>query len=406
MVVMGYVIFNSALDPDQTYLSLLSCNLIVGSPALCLEQRATKFHAWPYRWYEEKTIVDPSNWLYGFPIAIEYRGGSLPDHQTTLHRGDECLLNTSSSLCTNSTLPTFAEVQLVLAPNPWNALNGVVVTQSNTGTVSVVNTAQGIGLSLATGSPVWVGLASNVPQAFNTIEFNYKFNSRAEGLLSVFIDDQVVFKADELQAQTGINASGRIAVANVTPGQHTLSFRLDHFSTAPSSVEISNITVATASVIRVANQKPISSAGANQLVRLGSLVKLDGSSSVDPDQKPLPLTFHWVQTSGPATLLFDSTTAAPSFVPSTKGTYVFSLLVNDGQANSDAASVAVVVPGLGDIDGDGDVDANDLARINAALNTQASGPNDLRDLDGDGRITGLDARKLVTLCTRPRCANQ
>jgi len=26
------------------------------------------------------------------------------------------------------------------------------------------------------------------------------------------------------------------------------------------------------------------------------------------------------------------------------------------------------------------------------------------DLDGDGVITGLDARKLVLLCTRPRCA--
>jgi len=26
------------------------------------------------------------------------------------------------------------------------------------------------------------------------------------------------------------------------------------------------------------------------------------------------------------------------------------------------------------------------------------------DLDGDGMITALDARKLVMLCTRPRCA--
>jgi hypothetical protein len=60
----------------------------------------------------------------------------------------------------------------------------------------------------------------------------------------------------------------------------------------------------------------------------------------------------------------------------------------------------------GDIDGDGDVDLDDLALINAALNSNAYGPDDPRDLDRDGRITALDARKLVTLCTRPRCARR
>jgi hypothetical protein len=58
----------------------------------------------------------------------------------------------------------------------------------------------------------------------------------------------------------------------------------------------------------------------------------------------------------------------------------------------------------GDIDGDGDVDRDDLKLIQAARNTPASGSNDPLDLDGDGMITGLDARKLILLCTRPRCA--
>ncbi|MGZ8240736.1 MAG: WD40/YVTN/BNR-like repeat-containing protein, partial [Methylobacter sp.] len=38
---------------------------------------------------------------------------------------------------------------------------------------------------------------------------------------------------------------------------------------------------------------------------------------------------------------------------------------------------------LGDIDQDGDIDRSDLARITAALNQPANGPDDLRDLNGD-----------------------
>ncbi|CAA9890361.1 conserved hypothetical protein [Candidatus Methylobacter favarea] len=59
---------------------------------------------------------------------------------------------------------------------------------------------------------------------------------------------------------------------------------------------------------------------------------------------------------------------------------------------------------LGDIDQDGDIDRSDLARITAALNQPADGPDDLRDLNGDLSIDALDARKLVLLCTQPQCA--
>ena len=251
---------------------------------------------------------------------------------------------------------------------------------------------------------MWVSLASNVTAGFNSLQFDYKFTSHAEGLLSVFLDDQVVFKADELKATAGVNSSGHIAVGNVTPGQHTLSFRLDHFTNAQSSVEISNITPSVGSIIRVVNQKPIARAGTNQIVRLGSLVLLDGSGSNDPDQKPLPLTFNWTQTSGPTTLLFDSATARPKFTPLTKGTYVFSLLVNDGQSNSDPARVTVIVPMLGDIDLDGDVDGIDISLVARAVGTKASGPNDLKDINGDGRIDALDVSALAKMCSRANCA--
>lgn len=60
----------------------------------------------------------------------------------------------------------------------------------------------------------------------------------------------------------------------------------------------------------------------------------------------------------------------------------------------------------GDLDGDDDVDREDLNLILAANGQPASGPDDARDLDGDGTITYRDARKLRLLCSRARCATE
>src|SRR5690606_24017650 len=56
-----------------------------------------------------------------------------------------------------------------------------------------------------------------------------------------------------------------------------------------------------------------------------------------------------------------------------------------------------------DLDGDGDVDQNDVNIVLAARNTTA-GVNDQRDVNGDGVITTSDVRALTLQCTRPRCA--
>ncbi len=84
----------------------------------------------------------------------------------------------------------------------------------------------------------------------------------------------------------------------------------------------------------------------------------------------------------------------------TVGTYVFQLVVNDGQDNSGPATVEITVPKLGDLNLDGKVDVKDLRLLTAALNTLANGPNDLRDLNGDGKINGKDMALLVQQCPR------
>jgi hypothetical protein len=78
-----------------------------------------------------------------------------------------------------------------------------------------------------------------------------------------------------------------------------------------------------------------------------------------------------------------------------------------GGINSEDTAYVVVkaAPIVGDLDGDGDVDQND---VNIILNyrNQPASACPACDIDGDGMVTGLDARKLVLLCTRPRCATQ
>jgi hypothetical protein len=60
----------------------------------------------------------------------------------------------------------------------------------------------------------------------------------------------------------------------------------------------------------------------------------------------------------------------------------------------------------GDLDGNGVVDRADLNILLRGLNQSVtqSACGTRCDLDGDGMITALDARKLQLLCTRPRCA--
>lgn len=160
------------------------------------------------------------------------------------------------------------------------------------------------------------------------------------------------------------------------------------------------------------NVVPSANAGDDITVSLGEPTILDGSGSDDPDDGPMPLSYSWSFVAVPAASqirnedILGIETVSPSFMPDLAGTYVLELMVSDGQDYAyDNVAVTVVEAVLpGDLDGDGQICRSDLSILLAAGNTPADGPDDPRDLDGDGMITALDARKLVTICTRPRCA--
>lgn len=69
-----------------------------------------------------------------------------------------------------------------------------------------------------------------------------------------------------------------------------------------------------------------------------------------------------------------------------------------------AVSAAETTARRCDANGDGAVDHVDVDAIFAARNTPATGPDDVRDADGDGRITLLDGRQCTLACDRANCA--
>jgi hypothetical protein len=125
----------------------------------------------------------------------------------------------------------------------------------------------------------------------------------------------------------------------VTWGGETLTFQLvvsdGELSSAPASVNIS---------VKNVNHPPVADAGIDQTVAENAPVKLDASSSYDPDGDAL--SYQWVQTAGPVVALSDSAAVQPVFTALLVGvdgaTLSFEVTASDGSASStDTVSVLV-----------------------------------------------------------------
>ena len=96
-------------------------------------------------------------------------------------------------------------------------------------------------------------------------------------------------------------------------------------------------------LIRVGNTTPIADAGPDQLVSANTTVQLDGGNSSDPQDDPLTYQWTLVSPAGSSSTLSDATIADPTFVTDVEGTYTATLIVNDGDLDSDSDTVEIIV---------------------------------------------------------------
>ena len=108
-----------------------------------------------------------------------------------------------------------------------------------------------------------------------------------------------------------------------------------------------NSLASTVSVVAsLDNSAPVANAGLSQNVALNTLVRLDGTGSTDANLDSL--TYRWSFLGTPTGSKFagiTSTSPAPTFTPDVAGSYIVSLIVNDGKVDSKPSAVTVIVSG-------------------------------------------------------------
>lgn len=131
------------------------------------------------------------------------------------------------------------------------------------------------------------------------------------------------------------------------------------------------------------NAIPSAIAGPDVKVNTGTLIKLNGAGSNDADKNPL--SFKWSLTnrpSGSLSLLINSNTVAPTFIPDVNGNYTVQLIVNDGTSDSlpDTITITSTVAVNGNTPPVADAGSNASVAINVPVNLNGANSSDA-DLD-------------------------
>lgn len=139
---------------------------------------------------------------------------------------------------------------------------------------------------------------------------------------------------DEIQGDGRYSVELSFTETNAIVRNYTITAAIQGQIVRPRSAQFS--------VAAVTNRAPVALGGLNRSVKTASPVQLDGRQSYDLDGDLLRFTWSLSKPNGSTAALDNLNLVKPTFTADLPGTYVASLLVNDGQVDSLVSQVTIV----------------------------------------------------------------
>jgi len=97
------------------------------------------------------------------------------------------------------------------------------------------------GTSTPTEDPSWLLIQVTTTQPTNTLRFGWRFDEAGEGLVRVFVNEDLVGTVDQRHVPTVFDEPESLYIGERSPGTYRIAFRLDGFGANPSGVELTGV---------------------------------------------------------------------------------------------------------------------------------------------------------------------
>ncbi len=220
------------------------------------------YHSWAHEWYR-KTAKETPELAHGWGYLRSLESGQMPSFGDTI---DDREVKKGTRHALPPPVPPGPAKQAEVEKCPGDESNQRRTTADTNNYCFSMDfrggntSSSGVTVDSETGSAftleadvnaaepeAWIELGVYVPEsaAMNILEFDYQISGSGQGWVQTCVDGELAFDHDERYARVFLTDPDAevIILPLLSPGPHTLAFRLDAFSDDPDYLDTSTLTV-------------------------------------------------------------------------------------------------------------------------------------------------------------------